>query len=48
MSREAFYGSFIEEALDAWPHDGEVTFDPYLTGDRQSLEKRTGVERRAR
>jgi len=43
MSREAFYDSFISEALDAWPYDGEVRFDPYLTGDRQSLEKRTGA-----
>ena len=23
--------------------DGEVTFDPYLTGDRQSLDKRTAA-----
>jgi sugar (pentulose or hexulose) kinase len=43
MSREAFYGSFIEEALDAWPHDGQVRFDPYLTGDRQSLEPRAAA-----
>jgi xylulokinase len=43
MSKDVFYSSFIGEALDEWKHDGQVTFDPYLTGDRQSLEKRTGA-----
>lgn len=43
MSRDEFYNSFVEKALDEWKTDGEVTFDPYLTGDRQSLEKRTGA-----
>lgn len=41
LSREEFYDDFVARSLDAWPQDGEVTFAPYLTGDRQSLEKRT-------
>lgn len=43
LNKEQFYGEFIPAALDTWKTDGEVTFDPYLTGDRQSLEKRTGA-----
>ncbi|SDU93863.1 xylulokinase [Microlunatus sagamiharensis] len=42
MTRTEFYEQFVGRALEAWPTDGEVTFAPYLTGDRQSLEKRTG------
>lgn len=44
MSKEEFF-DFEEKAiaqyLDDW--NEEVTFAPYLTGDRQSLEKKTGA-----
>ncbi|GAA3560309.1 L-fuculokinase [Microlunatus spumicola] len=43
LSRETFYEELVPAALEAWPEDGEVTFAPYLTGDRQSLEKRTAT-----
>lgn len=42
LTTEEFYGSFLGDALEKWKDDGEVGFAPYLTGDRQSLEKRTG------
>ncbi len=43
MTKEEFYDVFIPKALAEFEQDGEVTFDPYLTGDRQSMEKRTGA-----
>ena len=43
MSRDHFHGPYLAEALEAWRRDGEVTFAPFLTGDRQSLEKKTGA-----
>lgn len=43
LTPEEFYGSFLGDALESWKDDGEVGFAPYLTGDRQSLEKRTGA-----
>lgn len=43
MTKEHFQTRFLPDALERWQDDGEVTFDPYLTGDRQSLEKRTGA-----
>jgi sugar (pentulose or hexulose) kinase len=43
MSREHFYGDYLARVIDRWPREGEVIFDPYLTGDRQSMEKRTGA-----
>lgn len=42
MTKNEFYAyvaKVIEECLD----DESVTFDPYMTGDRQSLEKKTGA-----
>lgn len=45
MDKSTFYTKFIPNALEAWKEDGEVVFDPYLTGDRQSLEKKTGAWR---
>jgi xylulokinase len=42
LTTDAFYGSFLGDALEQWKDDGEVRFAPYLTGDRQSLEKKTG------
>jgi xylulokinase len=43
MSQDEFYNSFIDKSLNEWKTDCEVTFDPYLTGDRQALEKKTGA-----
>lgn len=43
MTREEFHGSYLPSCVDRFPEDGEVAFEPYLTGDRQSLEKRTGA-----
>lgn len=45
LTKHAFYADFITEALRMWPQCGAVEFDPYLTGDRQSLEKRTAAWR---
>jgi len=42
VPKSEFFGPFIENALDKYMGDTEVTFEPYLTGDRQSLEKKTG------
>ena len=42
MTKKEFYAYFdkvVEDCMD----DTSVTFDPYMTGDRQSLEKRTGA-----
>lgn len=41
LTREAFFDELVPRAL-AEHRDEEVTFRPYLTGDRQSLERRTG------
>lgn len=41
MSEETFYGEYLPACLEASRPDAEVVFDPYLTGDRQSLERRT-------
>lgn len=43
LTRRDFYESLVPKALAEFKEDGEVTFDPYLTGDRQSMEKRTGA-----
>jgi sugar (pentulose or hexulose) kinase len=43
LTKEEFYDEFVPKALSGFEEDGEVTFDPYLTGDRQSMEKRTGA-----
>ncbi len=42
MTREQFNTEYLPACIDGHVDDGEVSFDPYLTGDRQSLEKRTG------
>ena len=44
LSKEEMY-VLEEKAIDQYLRQGEleVTFDPYLTGDRQSLEKKTGA-----
>lgn len=43
MSRETFYSDYLGRVIDSWKEEGEVLFDPFLTGDRQSMEKRTGA-----
>jgi len=43
MTRSEFNERYLPACLDAWHDAGAVTFDPYLTGDRQSLEKRSGA-----
>ncbi len=43
MDRDTFNNQYLPSVIEHWAVDGEVTFDPYLTGDRQSLEKRTGA-----
>ena len=44
MTKDEFF-SYEEKVIYDYLEKGEteVTFDPYLTGDRQSLEKRTGA-----
>ncbi len=44
MDREAFY-AYTADVLKTLSREGAggVTFDPYLTGDRQSMEKKTGA-----
>lgn len=41
LSREYFDNELLPQALALSPDDAGVTFDPYLSGDRQSLEPRT-------
>ena len=43
LTTEEFYGELVPRALSEFGQDGEVTFDPYLTGDRQSMEKKSGA-----
>lgn len=43
MSQEVFYNEYLTQVINQWPKEGEVRFDPYLTGDRQCMEKRTGA-----
>ena len=46
MSKEEFF-SFEAQVIEDYISNGAggITFDPYLTGDRQSLEKKTGAWR---
>ena len=37
------YGPFLQRAMSEFERDEEVTFAPYLTGDRQSMEKKSGA-----
>lgn len=43
LSRDEFNNCYLPSCIERFADDGEVTFDPYLTGDRQSLAKRTGA-----
>lgn len=42
MTRDAYY-EYLGNAVERYMQDNPVTFDPYLTGDRQSLEKKAGA-----
>lgn len=43
MDRDTFNNEYLPGCIERFVADGEVSFDPYLTGDRQSLEKRTAA-----
>lgn len=43
MSRDTFYNEYLAQIISQCIEEGEVRFDPYLTSDRQSMEKRTGA-----
>lgn len=42
MSKSDFY-SYLDNAIEKHMDDNPVIFDPYLTGDRQSLDKKTAA-----
>lgn len=42
LTRDRFYGELVPRALEQHGERQDVTFRPYLTGDRQSLEPRVG------
>lgn len=42
MDRQAFY-DYVATVIETHLEDDSVIFDPYMTGDRQSLEKKTGA-----
>jgi sugar (pentulose or hexulose) kinase len=42
MTRKEFY-AYVDSVIESGLDETEVTFDPYMTGDRQSLEKKTGA-----
>ncbi len=41
MTEEEFYGRYILEAVEKNLQNRDISFAPYLTGDRQSLQKKT-------
>ena len=43
IPKKEFYGSYIVKCIETYLGYQDVTFDPYLTGDRQSLQKKTGA-----
>lgn len=43
IPKDEYYGTYIVDCIEKYLKDTEVYFDPYLTGDRQSLEKKTGA-----
>lgn len=43
MPKEEYYEKYIVKCLETYMEEQEITFDPYLTGDRQSLKKKTGA-----
>lgn len=45
LSRDSFYEEFLPSVIDDGLDDERVTFDPYLTGDRQSMDVKTAAWR---
>lgn len=43
MTKDVYYNQFIPECIEDSLEGNDVTFDPYLSGDRQSLEKKTAA-----
>ena len=41
MTKDQFYGEFMATAIDTYLEDSTVTFEPYLSGDRQSINFKT-------
>lgn len=42
MTKKEYY-AYVDNCVSNYMKNNPVTFDPYLTGDRQSLEKKTGA-----
>ena len=42
MTKKEFY-KYVDDVIDQCMDDYSLTFDPYMTGDRQSLEKKTAA-----
>lgn len=42
MTKDAYY-KYLGNAVEKYMKDNPVTFEPYLTGDRQDLEKKEGA-----
>lgn len=42
MSKKEYY-AYVDKTVKNHMENNPITFDPYLTGDRQSLEKKTGA-----
>ncbi len=41
MDKKTYFDEFVPHCIRTWLADNPVTFTPYLSGDRQSLEKKT-------
>lgn len=45
LSRDEFYRDLVPRAIDDCADEDAVEFEPYLTGDRQSMDAKTGAWR---
>lgn len=43
MKRDDFYQKYLMDSIKKYGTTTTITFDPYLTGDRQSLQKKAGA-----
>lgn len=43
ITKEEYYDHYIIQAIEHYAENTNITFDPYLTGDRQSLKKKTAA-----